>query len=146
MIYIKPLTPCFDTTQSSNQVNLVFSTDLKPEQVKAQKYNPTTKAFGDVAGASVSQTTKDGKPALQLSYTIDDNGSLDLDPTIGKITDPVGLSMTNQSYGNLATTGIGAPHVLLTTIALGAAAAAAAAAYKLKANTMNRRTRFVGRG
>lgn len=144
MIYIKPLTPCFDTTQSSNQVNLVFSTDLKPEQVKAQKYNPTTKAFGDVAGASVSQTTKDGKPALQLSYTIDDNGSLDLDPTIGKITDPVGLSMTNQSYGNLATTGIGAPHVLLTTIALGAAAAAAA--YKLKANTMNRRTRFVGRG
>ncbi len=95
----------FTTSQTDNQVTLTFVTDLKPDQVKPRKYNPTTKAYTDITDYTLTETTVDGQHALVLTYTITDNGALDLDPATGVISDPVGLAMTNDSYGQLADTG-----------------------------------------
>ncbi len=83
---------CFDTDTQENQVSLTFVTDLKPNQVVARKYNSTTQTYFDIPSAVISETTLEGQHALMVSYTITDNGQLDLDPTSGKIIDPVGLA------------------------------------------------------
>lgn len=83
---------CFDTTEEANEVTLTFVTDLKPDQVVARKYNPTTQTYSSVSGASITETTLEGKHALQVIYTIVDNGPLDVDPDEGEIADPVGLA------------------------------------------------------
>lgn len=83
---------CFDTNAQENQVSLTFVTDLKPNQVVARKYNPITQTYFDIPGAVISKTTLEGQHALMVSYTITDNGQLDLDPTSGKIIDPVGIA------------------------------------------------------
>jgi len=92
---------CFDTGFDDNEVSLTYVTDLKPNEVTARKYNSNDKTYFDVPNATITQTTYEGKPALKLTYTITDNGKLDLNPANGKITDPVGLATT----GDLANTG-----------------------------------------
>lgn len=82
----------FTTDKKDNVVTLVFVTNLKPNQVVARKYNPTSHTYTTIEGASISETTLKGKHALKLSYTIVDNGPLDLDPAVGAISDPVGLA------------------------------------------------------
>ena len=104
----------FNTTQTDNQVTLTFITDLKPNQVKPRKYNPDTKAYTDIKDYTLTETTKDGKPALVLTYTITDNGDLDTNKTTGVIADPVGLAVTDDLYGKLANTG---QNMLLATLA-----------------------------
>lgn len=104
----------FTTNQTDNQVVLTFITDLKPNQVKPRKYNPNTKAYTDIKDYTLTESTVDGKHALVLTYTITDNGDLDLDKTTGVISDPVGLAMTNDTYGKLANTG---QNILLTALA-----------------------------
>ena len=104
----------FTTNQTDNQVTLTFITDLKPNQVKPRKYNPNTKAYTDIKDYTLTESTVDGKHALVLTYTITDNGDLDLDKTTGVISDPVGLAMTNDTYGKLANTG---QNILLTALA-----------------------------
>ncbi|MCA9308768.1 hypothetical protein KC973_00165, partial [Candidatus Saccharibacteria bacterium] len=49
-----------------------------------------------------TETEVEGQHALQLTYTITDNGNLDLNPEEGSIEDPVGLATTAN---NLASTG-----------------------------------------
>lgn len=95
----------FTTSQTNNPVTLTFVTDLKPNQVKARKYNPNTKTYSDIPNATIVESTYQGKHALVLAYTIVDNGELDLDPSPGQITDPVGLAITNSNYEQLANTG-----------------------------------------
>lgn len=95
---------CFDTNQTDNQVSLTFVTDKLPNQVVARKYNPTTNAYFTIPHASITETTYNNQPALQLTYTITDNGDLDLNPNTGQITDPVGLA--EQTTG-AANTGVG---------------------------------------
>jgi N-acetylneuraminic acid mutarotase len=85
---------CFSTNASSNQVTLTFVTDLTPDQVTVRKYDPVTKKYATVSGAIIIETTAGGKHALQVSYTVVDNGPLDTDPAVGQITDPVGLAVT----------------------------------------------------
>ncbi len=92
---------CFNTENQKNEVSLTFVTDLKPSDVKARKYNSTNQTYFDIQDASITETIVDGQHALKLTYTITDNGPLDLNPENGKITDPVGLA-TN---GGLADTG-----------------------------------------
>lgn len=82
----------FTTTENNNTVSLVFVTNLKPNQVVARKYNPATHKYTTIKDASITETTLKGKHALTLSYTIADNGPLDLDPATGAISDPVGLA------------------------------------------------------
>lgn len=84
---------CFDTGNLDNQVTLTFVTDLTPSQVTARKYNTSRGAYFDISAATITQTTYQGQPALQLTYAITDNGQLDLDPAVGSIKDPVGLGI-----------------------------------------------------
>ena len=95
---------CFDTTTQSNQVSLTFVTDLKPNQVVARKYNSTNGTYFDIPNATITETTLDGKHALKLTYNIEDNGTLDLDPATGSIKDSVGLAVL-ASEDDLASTG-----------------------------------------
>ncbi len=97
---------CFTTSQLDNEVTLTFVTELRPSQVIARKYNTTTSRFADVPGAVITETTYLNQHALALTYTVADNGPLDLDPQVGSITDPVGLSVAvSASSGYLASTG-----------------------------------------
>lgn len=94
---------CFSEAEQSNKIVLTFVTNLTPNQVVVRKYNPNTKTFATVPGAVVTETTVGGKPALQVIYTIVDNGPLDTNPIAGEIDDPVGLGTAvtapNTGYG-----------------------------------------------
>lgn len=83
---------CFSTEDESNEVTIVFTTDLKPNEVVARKYNPTTQRYDTVSDVSITETTQGGQHALRVTYTIVDNGPLDLDPDEGEIADPIGLA------------------------------------------------------
>lgn len=85
---------CFSTEDESNEIAIVFVTDLKPNQVVARKFNPTTEQYATVSDVSITETTHGGQHALLLTYTIVDNGPLDLDPDDGEIADPIGLAST----------------------------------------------------
>lgn len=85
------------TVNHTNPVNieLLFATDLLPNQVVARKYNSVTRQYGDVPGATITTALLDGKPALKLSYSVLDGGVLDEDGVVnGTIVDPVGLAVT----------------------------------------------------
>ncbi len=102
---------CFTTTETDNEVSLTFMTNLEPDEVKARKYNPIESTYSDITGATITQTTYAGQPALRLTYVITDNGSLDLDPVTGQIKDPVGLAVLGSS--SLADTGTSlTPYIL----------------------------------
>jgi hypothetical protein len=82
-----------------------------------RKYNPTTKTYTTIDGASISNTNIDSNSVTKASYQVKDGGSLDLDNTTdGSIHDPAGLAQTTDS---LADTGQNiTPIVLLATILL----------------------------
>ena len=110
---------CFTTNATSNQVTTTFVTSLSPSQVQARYYNSSTGLYGAVSGATITPTSLNGQAALQLTYTITDNGPLDVDPTVGAIDDPVGLAMANVDTAAPAT-GIGTPTSSNPWIILGA--------------------------
>ncbi|MCA9313624.1 hypothetical protein KDA08_04925, partial [Candidatus Saccharibacteria bacterium] len=98
------------TNQTNNQIVLTFETNLLPSQVTPRKFNPNTNSYSNLpgsAGATVTETTINGKHHLVLTYTLIDNGELDLDPTAGVVRDPVGLAVSNATYDELARTGEG---------------------------------------
>ncbi len=83
-------------TGSTQQITLTFETDLTPSEVAARKYHSTNKVYGDVPGATITETTLGGEHALLLTYDIADGGSLDDDSLAnGTIVDPVGLAVAN---------------------------------------------------
>ena len=119
------LTYCLTTASSSNQVSLTFATDLPASSFTARKFDPVTKTYSDVSNATITQTTLDGKPALRLTYVVQDNGPLDANPAVGIIEDPVGLAVTSAGSGSTLTdTGLWlqlATVVSLLTLAAGVA-------------------------
>lgn len=111
----------FTTNQSSNQVSLSFITNLKPNQVTPKKYNPSTNTYINLPASSnptITETTINNQHALVLTYTLIDNGELDLNPTAGTISDPVGLAVSNSTYDQLADTGENTQPILLTAVLL----------------------------
>lgn len=118
---------CFDTAEQNNEVSLTFVTDLKPTQVIARKHNPDTSTFFDIPNATITQTQYHNQPALQLTYTIEDNGELDLDPITGQIKDPVGLALR---AGGLAETGSNAAVLLYTAATIVLIGASGLARYR----------------
>lgn len=90
---------CFTNEETDNQVSITFKTDLTPDQVTARKYNPTTNSYADISGASITETTYAGEHALVVTYTVADNGPLDVDPAIGSIQDPMGLAVQSGASG-----------------------------------------------
>ncbi|MCA9301494.1 fibronectin type III domain-containing protein [Candidatus Saccharibacteria bacterium] len=104
------------TNQTNNQIVLTFETNLLPSQVTPRKFNPNTNTYNNLptsAGATVTETTIDGKHHLVLTYTLIDNGELDLDPTTGIVRDPVGLAVANSVYDELARTGNNTKNLVL---------------------------------
>jgi N-acetylneuraminic acid mutarotase len=115
------------TNSIENQITLVFQTDLTPSQVVAQKYNNTSQTYSDIPGAVVTDTTLNGKHALQLTYTITDGGPLDEDGALnGVVVDPVGLAQISHTsaYATAPSTGYGNPGsktpVLITALSASA--------------------------
>jgi hypothetical protein len=91
---------CFSGADTSNEITLLFVTNLKPNEVAVRKYNPTTKAYSTITGASVTETTYNSQHALQVTYTVTDNGPLDTDPDQGEVADPVGLAVLQVGAPN----------------------------------------------
>lgn len=121
---------CFSGASEENEINLIFVTDLKPNEVTVRKYNPTTKKYATITTASVTETTYEGQHALSVTYTIVDNGELDTDPDVGEVADPVGLGVLDLGAPNTGIapqdTGRAAKAALLTTATLAVGIAAAA--------------------
>lgn len=90
---------CFSGAEPSNEVSLVFVTDLLPNQVVARKHNPIAGTYATI-NASITETTYTGKHALLVTYTLVDNGPLDTDPDVGEIADPVGLGVADVAVPN----------------------------------------------
>ncbi len=84
---------CFSGAEATNEIRVIFVTDHKLEQVVARKYHTTNGSYSTLTDASITATTYEGKAALQVTYTIEDNGPLDLNPVTGEVSDPVGLAV-----------------------------------------------------
>lgn len=91
---------CFSGAEASNQVSILFVTNLKPNEVTVRKYNPSNQSYATITDANVSQTTYEGNAALLVTYNIVDNGPLDTDPDTGEVADPVGLGIKELSSPN----------------------------------------------
>ena len=113
---------CFTTQTSDNEVSLLFVTSLKPDEVSARKYNPTSNTYTDIAGAVITESTYSSHHALLLTYTITDNGPLDLDSAAGSITDPVGLAVSVKTLANTGTSTVLSSIFALSIIVLSVAA------------------------
>lgn len=72
---------------------------VAPGNVAVRKYNPNTKAYFTVSAATITAAPAPLSGTL-VSYTVVDDGDLDIDKTPGVIVDPIGL-------GQLA---VGAPN------------------------------------
>lgn len=84
---------CFSGAEASNEISILFVTDLKPDEIAVRKYNPDNESYTTITESNVSQTTYEGNPALLVTYAITDNGPLDTDPDVGEVADPVGLGV-----------------------------------------------------
>jgi streptogramin lyase len=83
---------CYNTVNSSDTITITFETSLTSSQVVARDFNASTGNYVNIPGAVITETTYNGQPALQLTYSITDNGPLDSNPVSGAVTDPVGLA------------------------------------------------------
>ncbi len=102
---------CFNTPTTNNQVNVTFVTNLTPFQVVARDFNSATQTYVTIPGSTITETTHNGQPALELTYTVADNGPLDSNSATGYVTDPVGLAVPNASTASSTPdTGYGSPH------------------------------------
>lgn len=83
---------------STQVMNLYFETDEKAENFVARKADLSKNQFSIIEGATLSNVTHMGKPAIKVSYEVTDGGELDLDGTAdGSITDPVGLARVKRA-------------------------------------------------
>jgi hypothetical protein len=118
---------CYTTVLQSDQITLTFVTDLTPSQVIARDFNTATNTWTTIPGAVITQTTSGGRPALQLVYTVADNGPLDSNAAVNFVTDPVGLAVlgatTTSTTVNPPATGSGQPTKTNSVVTVLAAAA-----------------------
>jgi hypothetical protein len=108
---------CMNTVNADNTISLTFVTSLTPSQVVLRDYNSLTNTYTTVAGATITETTLNGAPALQASYSLVDNGPLDSNSTLGVICDPIGLASANPpaSAPNTGLPGQTSPAVVVST-------------------------------
>lgn len=78
---------------TTHTMTLYFESDQHAEDFIVRKLNLEKNTFRTVDNAVLSNVTKNGKPAIKVSYQITDGGELDMDGVAnGSITDPVGLA------------------------------------------------------
>ena len=85
----------------------VYQYGISKDGLVLRKFDPTNGTYFTIEGAVLSDQTIGNKNVVTATYTITDNGVLDLDPASGKITDPVGLA--NLTVG-IPNTGLGGRH------------------------------------
>lgn len=89
---------------STQTMNLYFETDEKADNFIARKVNLSSVQFSTITNAALSNVTRNGRPAVKVSYEVVDGGELDLDGVAnGVIVDPVGLA--RQKQASLVNTG-----------------------------------------
>ncbi len=93
-----------DCSGGSTQVH-IYQYGAVAGSLILRKFNPGTGAYFTITDVTITAQTIGGQQATVASYTIVDNGPLDLDPLPGKITDPVGLASA-----------IGAPNTGIGTV------------------------------
>ncbi len=71
---------------------VVYQYGVSADDLILRKYNPDTGVYLTIEGATLTTQTIDGHQVAVGTYTIVDNGPLDLNPAVGQITDPVGLA------------------------------------------------------
>lgn len=82
----------------------VTSTD----SLSVRKYNPNDNTYSGVPGATLAVQTIGGQKVVVASYTIADNGALDLNSNVGEIDDPVGIASSPAGpVINTPNTGLG---------------------------------------
>ena len=97
------------TLNTTDQISIIFVTSLTPSQVVARDYNSVTQSYSNISGAVITQTTYNGLPALELTYSITDNGSLDSNSALDYVTDPVGIAESTSIIPSSPNTGYGQP-------------------------------------
>jgi YVTN family beta-propeller protein len=80
-----------------------FGVDTNTNYVN-RKYNALTKTYSDVTDIVTAVERVNGVDVLTYTYIVNDNGTLDEDPTIGFIKDPIGPGILVQSNGALTIT------------------------------------------
>lgn len=115
---------CYTTDNSSDNVKLTFVTGLSPSQVIARDYNSVTSTYVTVPGATITQSSYNGQPALILTYSVAQGGGLDSSSINGQVIDPVGLAQVVATTTTATPdTGYGMPQAtspLVTLVGLGA--------------------------
>lgn len=87
----------------STQVR-VFHYGVSAAELTLRKFNANSGTYFTVPDAIITEQTIDGQTVAIATYTIVDNGSLDLDSRAGVITDPIGLG---RSVVGAPNTGLG---------------------------------------
>lgn len=85
---------------SQVEVTQYYFGNFNPSALTLRKLNPTSGAYTTISGAQLSNVIIGGQAAVKVVYSITDNGTLDLDPTVGSIHDPVGLALNTVNVPN----------------------------------------------
>lgn len=88
---------CLSVIDGTNEVSILFETDLSPADVVVRKYSILSNSYSTIVGATVTDAYINSRHALEVRYQIVDNGSLDDDLVAGVIRDPVGLGVIPSS-------------------------------------------------
>ncbi len=83
-------------SDGSTTVQLYYY-DENDQDLVLRKYNPTTQAYTTISDATITRQEIGGQSVVRASYTIVDNGPLDLNPATGVIDDPVGLAVVGAT-------------------------------------------------
>ena len=92
-----------DCTGGSTEV-VLYQYGVSADDIVARKFNPGNGTYFTIDSAMISSAIINGQNVVRVTYTIQDNGDLDLNKTIGKISDPVGLGVLAIGVPN---TGLG---------------------------------------
>lgn len=95
---------CIKNAKASNQVSVIFVTDLKASDVTLRKADINNKIYFTVDGATLVKTTYNGKHAIKATYTIADNGEFDMNSEDDYVQDPVGLGVVPSTQNSGITT------------------------------------------
>ena len=88
------------TNGGTATITATFTGSFDPSSTTIRKYNSSNNTYTTLtqsnSNLSLSATTLNNQPALQVSYSITDGGPLDQDNTVnGTIVDPVGLAQAS---------------------------------------------------
>ena len=98
----------------------VYYHSVSSEGLVARKFNPITNQYFTITAATINAAAAPLSGTV-VSYTIVDNGELDVNDAIGVITDPVALADINAAVVGAPNTGFGGQNSTLLFTAFGIA-------------------------